>query len=68
MLAVHDLHIWSMSTTQAALTVHLVMPWEASSPTLLRELEAEIDHRFGIAHTTIQIEPMSDAGRRCASC
>ncbi|HVK86792.1 MAG TPA: cation diffusion facilitator family transporter [Kofleriaceae bacterium] len=67
--AVHDLHIWSMSTTQAALTVHLVMPCQASSPTLLRELEAEIEHRFGIAHTTIQIEPMTGTdGRRCASC
>ncbi|MDX2093477.1 MAG: cation diffusion facilitator family transporter [Kofleriaceae bacterium] len=67
--AVHDLHIWSMSTTEAALTVHLVMPWEAASPTFLRELETEIDHRFGIAHTTIQIDPMPDAdGRRCASC
>jgi cobalt-zinc-cadmium efflux system protein len=67
--AVHDLHIWSMSTTESALTVHLVMPWEASSPTFLRELEAEIDHRFGIAHTTIQIEPIAaEDGRRCASC
>ena len=58
-----------MSTTESALTVHLVMPWEASSPTFLRELEAEIDHRFGINHTTIQIEPMVPTdGRRCASC
>lgn len=67
--AVHDLHIWSMSTTEPALTVHLVMSWEASSPTLLRELEAEIDHRFGITHTTIQIEPAPGSdGPRCASC
>ena len=64
--AVHDLHIWSMSTTETALTVHLVMPWQASTPTMLREIESEIEHRFGISHTTIQIEPVADAECRQA--
>lgn len=64
--AVHDLHIWSMSTTEQALTVHLVMPWQECAPTFLRELEHAIEHRFGIAHTTIQIEPIADASCRQA--
>jgi cobalt-zinc-cadmium efflux system protein len=57
---VHDLHIWSMSTTEVALTAHLVLPWERCSPAFLRDVEAEIDRRFGISHTTIQIEPIAD--------
>lgn len=58
---VHDLHIWSMSTTELALTAHLVLPWERCSPTLLRDVESEIERRFGIAHTMIQIEPVDDS-------
>jgi len=62
--AVHDLHIWSMSTTEVALTVHLVAPWERCTPTFLRDIESDLEHRFGIAHTTIQVEPIDDAGCR----
>jgi len=54
---VHDLHIWSMSTTEVALTAHLVVPWATWSPTGLRAAAAEIERRFGIAHVTIQLEP-----------
>lgn len=61
--AVHDLHIWPMSTTEAALTVHLVMPVAPSDPALLHELAEEIEHRFGIAHSTIQIESVGDCGQ-----
>ena len=42
------------------------MPWQASTPTMLREIESEIEHRFGISHTTIQIEPVADAECRQA--
>ena len=58
---VHDLHIWSMSTTEVALTAHVVMPLTLCTPTFLRDAELEIEQRFGIAHTTIQIEPIDDA-------
>lgn len=65
--SVHDLHIWSMSTTEVALTAHLVVPWESSSPSLLRDTAAEIERRFKISHVTIQVEPSSTT-EQCAEC
>ncbi len=53
----HHLHVWSLSTTETALTVHLVS--EASSSgheTLLREASAMLLKRFRIGHATFQIE------------
>ncbi|MFB6341112.1 cation diffusion facilitator family transporter [Saccharicrinis sp. FJH62] len=52
---VHDLHIWAMSTTQIALTVHLIMP-EGYKDDFISELQHELSHEFGIGHTTFQIE------------
>lgn len=52
---VHDLHIWAMSTTRVALTAHLVMP-DGNSDAFLSKLQEELEHRFGIGHTTFQIE------------
>jgi cobalt-zinc-cadmium efflux system protein len=54
--AVHDLHIWAMSTTEAALTCHLVMPKGHPGDALLAHLAEELHDRFGIAHATIQVE------------
>jgi cobalt-zinc-cadmium efflux system protein len=54
--AVHDLHIWAMSTTETALTCHLVMPAGHPGDELLAHLSQELHDRFGIAHATIQVE------------
>jgi cobalt-zinc-cadmium efflux system protein len=53
---VHDLHIWPMSTTEAALTAHLVMPESVAGDAFLHEVTHELEHRFGICHPTLQIE------------
>jgi len=53
---VHDLHIWSMSTTETALTAHLVMPAGAPGDSFLMKVAEEMAERFAIGHTTIQIE------------
>jgi cobalt-zinc-cadmium efflux system protein len=53
---VHDLHIWSMSTTETALTAHLVMPDGAPGDAFLTRVGEELSKRFAIVHPTIQIE------------
>jgi len=58
--AVHDLHIWPMSTTETALTAHLEMPGVPDSDAFLRDLADGLLARFGIGHATIQIERGTD--------
>lgn len=58
---VHDLHIWPMSTTETALTVHLLMPGGQPGDAFLRKLTHDLDHEFGIGHPTIQIENDTDS-------
>lgn len=53
---VHDLHIWPMSTTEAALTAHLVMPDGHPGDAFLVDLQHRLEHDHGIDHTTVQIE------------
>jgi cobalt-zinc-cadmium efflux system protein len=52
----HDLHIWPVSTTETALTCHLVMPGGHPGDRFLTETAHALAHRFAIGHTTIQIE------------
>lgn len=54
--AVHDVHVWGLSTTHAALTAHLVKPDGRLDDALLERVAAELHDRFGIAHATIQLE------------
>ncbi len=56
--SLHDLHIWAMSTTQIALTAHLEMP-HGGSDRFIAELQQELKNKFGIGHTTFQIERKS---------
>lgn len=59
--AVHDLHVWPMSTTETALTAHLVMPCGPGSDAFLREAARSLRDRFGIGHSTLQVERDEDA-------
>ncbi|MBE0620951.1 MAG: cation transporter [Burkholderiales bacterium] len=52
----HDLHIWGMSTTETALTVHLVMPGGHPGDHLTAKIADELRERYGIGHATIQVE------------
>ena len=54
--AVHDLHIWPLSTTRTALTVHLEMPRGPAGDTFLHQVCECLHEEFRIEHSTIQIE------------
>ena len=53
---VHDLHIWAMSTTETALTVHLVMPKGHPGDAFTAEICKELREHYHVHHTTVQIE------------
>ena len=62
---VHDLHVWPLSTTETALTAHLVAPHVASTDVLLGEARAMLHDRFRIEHCTLQIERAHLEDSRC---
>jgi cobalt-zinc-cadmium efflux system protein len=55
-VSVHDLHIWAMSTTETALTAHLIMPTGHPGDAFLSRIAMELHDKFGIEHVTIQVE------------
>ncbi len=54
--AIHDLHIWPMSTTEPVLTAHLVMPGGHPGDRFLTDARELLHDRFGIGHATLQVE------------
>ena len=55
--SIHDLHVWALSTTETALTVHMITTHEPEEHnSLLTKIQKELNDRFGIHHATIQLE------------
>ena len=62
---VHDVHVWAMSTSENAMTAHLVVPGRHPGDEFLRTAAALLEERFGIHHATLQIE-IADTAKACA--
>lgn len=60
-VAIHDLHIWGLSTKEVALTVHLVMPNGSLSDEDYKKINTVLHEQFKINHVTIQVEAGSEA-------
>lgn len=58
---VHDLHVWAMSTTETAMTAHVVRPVADDHDEFLHEVCAELASRFRIGHATVQVEHSAGA-------
>ncbi len=63
---VHDLHIWGMSTTENALTAHLIMPSGHPGDSFLHHLADDLREKFEIHHMTVQVEMGNDPHHPCA--
>jgi len=57
----HDLHIWPMSTTEVALSVHLIVSTDSIGKEFLHQLQQDLHDKFDIAHSTIQVERQDGA-------
>ena len=54
--AVHDLHVWTITSGREALSAHVIHQYQVSQPELLRDLQTTLHDRFGVDHLTIQME------------
>jgi cobalt-zinc-cadmium efflux system protein len=62
---VHDLHIWAMSTTETALTAHILRPQNGDCDDFLHEACEGLAGRFSIGHATLQVETSADHAHPC---
>ncbi len=53
---IHDLHVWSLGTSETAMTVHLNIAPDLAGEELLRTISEELRRRFGVGHVTVQLE------------
>lgn len=58
--SIHDLHVWALSTTEVALTVHLVTIDSSINNSFLEEIQHYLHDNFEVEHSTIQIESATD--------
>jgi len=58
---VHDLHVWALSTTETALTAHLIQGGSGDGAGLIALATAEVRKRFKIGHSTFQVETAESA-------
>jgi cobalt-zinc-cadmium efflux system protein len=63
---IHDLHIWAMSTTETALTAHVIRPANDDADNFLHTACEELSKRFNIGHATLQVETDGDVACRLA--
>lgn len=64
--AIHDLHIWALSTTETALTVH-IMTNKQTDMSFISRIQSHLKEHFGLVHTTIQVE-FGDNPEGCNNC
>ncbi|MFZ5720630.1 MAG: cation diffusion facilitator family transporter [Pseudomonadota bacterium] len=64
--SVHDLHVWALSTTETALTAHLVRPQNGDGDSFLHQACEGLEKRFRIGHATLQVESSADHACRLA--
>ena len=64
----HHLHIWSLSTTETAMTVHLLVEEGVDRDRILRQANAFVHELFGIDHSTIQVERAHGEEAGCDHC
>ncbi|MEJ2039089.1 MAG: cation diffusion facilitator family transporter, partial [Desulfosarcinaceae bacterium] len=67
-LAVHDLHIWAMSTTETALTAHLVKPDPSDDDMQIAAITRDLSEKFGISHITLQWERQNNLENCGSNC
>jgi cobalt-zinc-cadmium efflux system protein len=62
---IHDLHIWGLSTTENALTVHLVMPNGHPGDAFMDDIVLTLKEHYSVHHSTLQIE-LGTTNHECA--